>query len=369
MSSRVKDIVIVANNDWHDLWFQRQQFACGFALRGFKVFYLNRALQRWPTINHFKRRFFLFGKKIIHNKNTIPPNIRVITPFWLPPFEILRPINRKLIQITISSYRLDVQSPWLITYIPSYNTIDLIRIIKPYKVAYINVHNYDEDIVISDLLKAEKELVKQADLLFGDSNYNMERLSRLSPGKQVFPSLPGVNYNLFRRAFRGDEFRRCKTIYYFGGIGPHLDLSLYGALASTYKVVFVGIVAPGVYNQIPAQIEIRPPVANSALPDVLKEADILTIFYKDSPYIRGVIPAKFFECLATGKPVLVSGLSEAKPYLDVVYDVQGSEQIAREVIKNLSETETEYRLRRQDEIAKEADWTRRFESFASKLGL
>ena len=136
-------------------------------------------------------------------------------------------------------------------------------------------------------------------------------------------------------------------------------------LATTLKVVFIGVVHPSVRKKIPADIEIRPPIANSDLPKILKNADMLGIFYKNSPYIQGVIPAKFFECLATGKPVLVSGLMEATPYLDTVFDVQGLAKIAIKTIKKLPAIMTSARLARQDVLAQEADWTNRFNSFMS----
>lgn len=365
-NNKNKDVVIVSDSDWDGLWYQTQQLACGFASLGDRVFYLNRTLQRWPTLDHFKIRFFPSKRKCCF-QSSIPENVHVITPIWLPPIKILRPINQRLIKNTIAP--LEILSPLLITYIPSYNTLDLIKIVNPCKVIYINVHNYDSDVVISDLLKSERELIQKADFLFGDSTYNVERLSRLSNGRRIYPSLPGVNYKLFHQAFRGDEVKRRKTLYYFGGIGSHLDLSIYGALAAILKVVFVGVVDSAVYKEIPSNIEIRPPVANSELPKILQDADMLAIFYKDSPFICGVIPAKFFECLATGKPLLVSGLTEAKPYLDVVYDVQGSEKKALEIIKSLPDTETESRLLKRDDIAKEADWSTRFESIRSKIDL
>lgn len=358
-----KDIMIIADNDWNGLWYQTQQFACNFASLGSRVFYLNRTLQRLPTIKHFKERFFLKEKYIVKNK--IKKNIYVITALLLPPFKMLKPINRLLIKKVLSSF--DISSPLLITYVPTYNTIDIINIIKPSKVVYVNVHNYDSDRVIKDVIKAERELIKKSDVLFADSYYNMKRLSRLSNNRKIYLSTPGVSYNLFCSSFRGDETIRCKTMYYFGGIGSHLDLSLYNALGEKFKVIFIGVVDPIIRDKISSNIEIRPPIENSKLPKILRDSDILAIFYKNTSYIRGVIPAKFFECLATGKPVLVSGLEEVKPYLDIVYDVDGSVSQALNVIRKLSETETFNRLKKKNKIAREADWSKRFKAFIEHI--
>lgn len=80
------------------------------------------------------------------------------------------------------------------------------------------------------------------------------------------------------------------------------------------------------------------------------------------------MPAKFFECLATNKPLLVCGLKQAKPYNDVVYDVEGSVEKACEVITKLPETETKEKLLKREKIAREADWSSRFELFSGHLG-
>ena len=182
--------------------------------------------------------------------------------------------------------------------------------LKPALTAYICDHNYDADRVMRDVLRAERQLIESADLLFADSCFLQDRLRRIS-GREVFACPPGADVAAFEAAFRGDELERRKTVCYFGGIGVHLDLDLYAGLARNgVRVIFLGVVSPEVKDMLPAEIEVRPPVPNAELPGALKDADILMIAYKDSPYIRAVLPAKLFECLATAKPLLVSGWGE-----------------------------------------------------------
>lgn len=356
------DILIVSSDDWDDLWYQRQEFASRFARAGHRVFYLNKTLQRRPRLHHFKKRF-MTPQRHKTRKNPRPASLRVVTPVWLPPVQCLRRLNRVLIRRTLKP--LGVRSPVLIAAVPTWNTIDLIDLVGPSKVVYLNVHNYDDDErILRQLLESEKVLVERADLLFADAAHNARRLARISGGRVVHRAPPGVDYEEFRTAFRGDETDRRRTLYYFGGIGPHLDLSVYGALADRMKVVFVGVVDPAVRNRIPEGIEVRPPVSNSELPDALRDADVLAISYRDSPYIRGVIPAKLFECMATGKPILVSGLPETLAYEDAIYNFDGSQEQAGRIIEGLPQTETPQRLTRRDELAKVADWSGRFKAFA-----
>lgn len=358
-----KECVIISGVDWGGLWQQYQQLALGLAQNGFKVVYINRTPQRVPTLKNFLA--WLTGQRASFGATAIPEQVEVHSPRWLPPYRWLRPINRLLVRRTAES--LNLNNPLVIAYLPTFNTIDFINEIQASFVGYINVHNYDGDKVIPDILRAERELIYKSDILFADSNSLRQRISCLSGGHKVNLSPPGVNFELFNQAFRGDEVERRKTIYYFGGVGPHLDLELYNSLAAKFKVVFAGVIDPDIRDRISADIEIKPPVSNSELPNVLKEADILTIFYKDSPYIRAVIPSKFFECLATNKPLLVSAVAESKHYSDVIYDVQGSDQKAIEIIAKLKQTETPQKLARRQKLAEEADWSNRLKNFVSHL--
>ena len=334
----MRDVIFIANNDWHGLWFQRQEFATRLALRGHRVWYLNRTLQRWPTYHHLKQRL---NKQTFEMNNGIsrPTELRIVTPFWLPPTAWLRPLNSLLVRRTFKAIPLKT-FPVLIAYVPTYNTLEVIRQVIPGLVVYINVHNYDADSVLSDLLVSERILIRQSDILLADSVYNRERLSRIGGSRSVFPSEPGVDFESFHTAFRGDEAKRGRSVCYFGGIGPHLDLELYDDLTRAYDVFFVGVVSPALRNKLPASIRILPPVNNRALPQIIREADVLAIFYKNSPYVDGVIPAKFYECLATGKPLLVSGLRGLDDHLGTFYDVQGDTEKTLSVLAALTDTET-----------------------------
>ena len=366
-------VIMVTSNYWDGFEYQRHHFTRQFAGHGIPVIFVERSPQRWPRfgLKDISEWFLRTGQGASGISKQIPENVHVVSPWFLPPARFLRPLNRRIIKNIFSKVDLNRKKTKngsiVITYVPSYNTVDLIHLLRPDMVAYVNVHNYGEDDVMPDLLEAERELAKKADVLFADSTFHMTRLSRLSGGREVCPSLPGVDYDLFRRACRGDEAGRCGNIFYFGSIKRDLDFALYEALASRIHTVFIGAVAPGVEKEIPPDIEVRPPVSAGELPSVLKDADIIGLFYRDCSSARGTIPAKLFECLAAGKPVLVSGLSEAGSYSDVVYDVSGSAERALEIIRKLPGTETAWRLARRDEIAKEADWSKRFEAFAGHL--
>ena len=342
---------------------------------GFQVFFIEKTPQRWPKNIILDSLDWLRKSRnqtISARSNSNSNRIHVITPRWLPPAKWLRKINRFIIKRDINKInklRENIQTPpVLILFHPTYNALDFIDLSHPSAVAYINNFNYEALNVMKDLFESEIEILSRSNALFGLTNFCANRIKHLIPSKNTYQCPPGVNYDLFSKAFRGDESIVCKTAYYFGGIGPHLDLSIFDALAdSGIHIVMDGVVDPTIHSELNSKFEIRPPSLHRQLPTVLRDADCLVIAYKSTEYMKGVFPAKFFECLATGKPILVSGISELKPYYDIVYNVEGSGQKAIEVVNNFSVTETPERILKRKKIAKEADWSKRFEIFLSQF--
>jgi len=365
----MKKILLIANSDWNSFWFQRQEFAKRFAEEGNRVVYVNRSFQRFPKFSHLLKRV-LPSKKRGTLKNSIPENVTVITPKWLPPIKWFNFINKRLAKYTAEKIKEaygDFDNVYAITYLPTYPSLHLFEIINPKRTAYVNVHNYDDGIVLSDLLISERIMVKTVDVLFADSDYNRQRLRKISDGREVFTSPPGVHYENFKKAYRGDEVKKKEVIMFYGGIGNHLDFDIYVKLSKKYRVVFIGVISPELKRTIPDTIEVRDPVPNEKLPEVLREADILSILYKGGGFVNAKLPAKFFECVSTLKPLIVSGLQETERFPECVYQVNGNAEIADEIIQNLESEETEDRINAKKRLGKEYDWSNRFEKLKKDL--
>lgn len=363
-----RDIILMSSRDWDSLPLQSHFLGEGYAKLGHRVFFINQTLQKWPRFSHLMWRLRpkrSSGKISSYSSEHEIAGVVPITLWTGPPVRWLRWLNRVIIRFTFRNWKID--RPAFVTWVPTYTAQDLIRILRPEITGYVNYHHFEADDVLPSLLDSEKELVTKVDLLFTDSIFLKNRIARLSGGREVHRSMPGVYFERFRKAWRGDEFQKCHTIMYFGDIGPHLDLELYNALAEDFQVIFLGIVNPSAREVISPRIQLRPPVSIMDLPAALREADILTAFYRDTPYMKGVIPSKFFECMATGKPLLVSGLSEAEPYRHVVDIITGGVEEARQVINQLPKAETSTRRAQREQEALTADWQSRFEHFFNIL--
>lgn len=361
-------IVIISNNDWDGLWYQRQQFAAMYAQKGNDVLFVNKTLQRLPKIKDFADRFF---KKKTNNrivKNAVPHNITVINIYTLPPFKAINWLNKIIIKLKFRNFEYK-NCDLLITYVPSFTSLDIIEYLHPRKSAYINVHNYDADNVIKDLLKSERIMVNKVNYLFGDSVYNMNRLKRINKHREIHSSLPGVDTARFKVSFRTDEHKRAKSIYYFGGIGDHLDFEIYNSLSKDYEVVFIGKFNEDSFkSKVSERIKIIPPVANDELPKYLLEADIIGIFYQSTQYVRGVIPAKIYECMATKKPILTKGIYEMTSFQPAVYICENEAGI-RLILQNISDSETQEIVELREALAENANWATRFKDLNKRMEL
>jgi len=361
----MNDVVIMAELDWAGLYSQSQVFAKGFAVKGHRVFYINRTLQRWPRLRHLITRLMPSPSLGVTDTTFIPANITVINLWIGPPVLWLRFLNNWLIKSQMKKYH--ISKPFFITYVPTYNSIDLANFLQVKQTTYVCYHNFDADVVVRDLLSSEMQIIKSADLLFADSRFLIKRLLDISGGKNVYPSPPGVHFDIFKNAFRGDETISLKRICFYGGAGPHLDIELYNSLCDSFEVIFIAVVNPSIRSILDNRIIIIDPVPNNQLSDLLKSMDILTILYKRSDYIDAVLPAKFFECIATGKPLLVSGLIEAGYYSNYVYETNNNPGYTLKLIQSLPVRHDQERIEKQFQLGKESDFDIRFKFVYDKI--
>jgi glycosyltransferase involved in cell wall biosynthesis len=104
------------------------------------------------------------------------------------------------------------------------------------------------------------------------------------------------------------------------------------------------------------------------LPEALAGADAFVLPYRINGLTRGISPAKTFECLATGRPVVASPLPALKDLAGHVYLADGPEGFVG-ALRNLAVTESDERVRGRGRLARENSWPARFgEIEASILG-
>lgn len=96
------------------------------------------------------------------------------------------------------------------------------------------------------------------------------------------------------------------------------------------------------------------------LPNYIKAFDVAIIPYVENEYTQGCFPIKFFEYLATGKPVVVSGLPALKKYKDIIGYAENKEEFLRLIEKSLREDPLEIKKKRIN-IAERNTWEKKVE--------
>jgi glycosyltransferase involved in cell wall biosynthesis len=102
------------------------------------------------------------------------------------------------------------------------------------------------------------------------------------------------------------------TALYYGHLHPqHLDFPAIDALANArpdWRVILLG--PSRIDRPFPPNVERAGQVRHDELARWIAQADVLLLPYLLNAYTRSVMPAKTYECLATGRPIIAAPLPE-----------------------------------------------------------
>jgi len=73
------------------------------------------------------------------------------------------------------------------------------------------------------------------------------------------------------------------------------------------------------------------------VPSFVNHFDVCLIPYRSSRYNAASFPLKFWEFMATGKPIVVSGLPELRPYVDIISYVSNADSFIDQASSSLTE--------------------------------
>jgi glycosyltransferase involved in cell wall biosynthesis len=107
-------------------------------------------------------------------------------------------------------------------------------------------------------------------------------------------------------------------------------------------------------------------VSHAGLPAALAGLDAFVLPYKVNSLTRSISPAKTYECLATGKPVVAAHLPAMRDLAGYVYLAQRSEDYVK-VLRNLKPLEREEKRRARIELARKNSWSTRFRALEEAL--
>lgn len=197
------------------------------------------------------------------------------------------------------------------------------------------------------ILAAEDRLLQQADIVFTTSPHLYETKRLRNPATYYVPNVADVEH--FSQA-RDEQTRipdeiatlPAPILGFVGAISAYkLDLDLLHYVAEAqpnWQIVLIGPIDEGertdilnIIGRFP-NVHLFGPRPYHSLPGYLKQFDVCLIPYALNQYTQGVFPMKFFEYMATGKPIISTALSAlrefgtliklAESYEDVVMGVK-----------------------------------------------
>lgn len=316
-----KDIVCISPIDW-DFLYQRHQILMEFLAKDKnRVFYIEN-INPSPRID--LSLFSKAAKRVprIFSPRPAPqdPAIRVITPLVLPfKNKISGRINRDLMlgRLLRSLKKQGVKNPIVWTYLATSLAGSLIKKLDPSLLVYDCVFDAElHPCSPKDIRSSEDEIIRSSDIIFTDNHYLLEKCLKLNPRTFFLP--PGVDAGFFDEPGPQDPKNQLPPgprLCFFGGIdGFRLDLELIRAIAlhrPDWSIILIGpVIKTDISTLKLKNVFFEPAVKHDQLASRLSVMDALILPYKIIPFSNSIFPAKIFECLATGKPVISTPLPQ-----------------------------------------------------------
>ncbi len=364
-------IVMLSGIRWDFLWQRHQTLATHFARAGYPTVFVETTGLSNIRVNRKTPRKVVV--RISHSRGsraTNEPGLTVYAPLVVPPTHgAFRRINHEFLvpRVARDLKKLSGPNPVVVAYPPTRTTLDLITGLEPRLLFYDCSENYESFPGIpQDIALTERELLRRADLISCTSPPLLEKVKLLRP--DAFLNGPGVDYERFAvlQNHRSGEIR---TVCFFGHLDDRrVDFGALRAVADAgFRVRLVGGLGrvPRGFLGTPG-VEHLGEVPHAKLPAALAGVDAFVLPYKINGLTRSISPAKTYECLATGKPIVATPLPALAELGGHVYLARNAGEFL-EVLRSLGKLETEEKARDRAALARENSWDARFQEIEAAL--
>lgn len=350
-----------------------------FGKDGYQVIYVDTVGLRSPKWKDLWRilgriRNVLFRSQ--SREQTLPEGIEVFSPFILPF------LNSRLacyLNVKWLVYKLNKrinssgnEKPIFWIYLPTWTVYQCLKRIPHQLLVYNSIDALEKspDGVSLNYAFAEAEILKDANLVITTSETLFKEKSLGNKNTQWVPS--GVESHWFesRETAKDITMFSKPRIGFFGAIDHRLDLELIHNLAQRYKdwsFIFIGIVRCDVSRlQNQKNIHFLGAKPHFQLVDYVTGLDVIFLPYIKDQFTYYVQPAKLYECLAVGKPVVATRLPSLEAFKDIVHLAEGIESFDTALNDALAENNPELQAERR-EIARANSWERRHEEILTLM--
>jgi len=308
-------VLLIANIAWTFVWQRHQTIATLLAADYDVVFCEVPGMRRlrWGDAWRVVRRFGELVGRAKAEVNRAHPNVRIVRPFILPATNALFcAINGALIRRFVRRHAaLRTGVELIFNYSPARTALQLIAAVPHRRLVYDCTDNFLAMRGIPPFLPDDERRLLRAAALTLVPSRELERLKR-PDAKRVVRLPHGALVDRFAvpdRARSPDEPLR---VLYYGHLHrQHLDYRAIHEIAltrPTWEIVLVGPVKSA--EAFPANVILPGQQPHEHLREWIGRSDVLILPYVVNEYTRSVLPAKTYECLATGRPIVASPLPE-----------------------------------------------------------
>jgi glycosyltransferase involved in cell wall biosynthesis len=359
-------VVILAGIRWGFLWQRHQTLATLFAEAGYPTVFVETTGLANPrpgraTLGKVLSRI---RRSSGGEKKSPQRNLTVYAPLTAPPtLKAFRWSNARFLvpRVLRDLRKISVPRPIVVAYPPTRTTLDLISGLDPRLVLYDLSDDYEHfPGAPKDISKTERELLLRADLVSCTSRRLLEKAKPLRP--DAFLSGPAVDYERFAVLQGKGEARQVSTVCFFGDARrERVDFDVLEAIAGAgFGLRIVGGLdgAGEALLKVPG-VDYRGEVSHAELPGALVGVDAFVLPYKINDMTRAISPAKTYECLAAGRPVVAAPLPAMQELSEYVYLAKRPEDYVG-TLRGLWSGDTRERVLAGIERSRENSWEARF---------
>lgn len=218
----------------------------------------------------------------------------------------------------------------------------------------------------------EEDLCRSCGCVFATAQGLYDRLSAFNSNCHLLPN--GANYELFSKVTEMKKESDVTTFGFVGMLQECIDYDVLRAVAKAFpdaKMKFVGRTLPGVdlsWMKDYPNMELLGLVPQPELPGLIKDFDVCLNTFADNDLSKDVSPLKFYEYLATGKPVVSTPVPlQVRDYADCIYIGETPEDFVEKCREALKETADSPKAAERLRQAKACSWDERIKAMKKIL--
>jgi len=353
------DIICFSSAYWdEELWTNKQHMMSRLAERGHRVLYVDpgasfKSIKKVLKGEYSARRLLFWFERI-------NANLWRLLPILLPlrRFSRFKPLSWWILAQIIKHFIRAQQFTKPIIWIYHPEAVRILDHLEGELTCYDCVDDYatfpyyaNKPTRRQEIIQLENRLLKLADVVFTTSQQLYVEKGKHNPNTYLVPNVADAKHfakaRLDETEIPGDIMRIAHPIIGFiGALDAYkVDVDLIAYIAQKHPEWSIVLIGPkgvgGKELAIPSlgqtNIHFLGYRQYEVLPNYLKAFDVCIIPYRLSEHTQNIFPMKFFEFLATGKPVVTTALPALERYGDVARMAKSREEFMHEIEEALQE--------------------------------